>query len=316
MFMAFFALPLSEETYQYGWSKWSHWSNWSTCPVTCGTAMQIRERLQTPCLAIKRDDCPGPASEVEVKACGTDLCKTSLNVAFNKFHSIQGKKNCWRVHHNSKIAGSAGHIRDFYNINSQQGCQEKCQKEAGCCSASFNGKGCWLYRHGNVMSNKAGWTALTNVCQPCTYTPAQGYHQQAAHAQCGKPYHSFTDRKRIATYRGPGRTCDHAVNKHLNPDWSGGNKWYRFTSGAGNHMLTTPRPDYSCGTNAAIYLQTPHPAVKDGIVAGTACGTWQNKIYQTCHTVKIVNCQNFFLYYLPPTNWCSGRYCGSNAALH
>ena len=106
-------------------------------------------------------------------------------------------------------------------------------------------------------------------------------------------------------------TCDNAnVNYRLSPDWKG-EGWYRVVGPAGTRLADTPTKGYYyCGTAAARYVQGNHPTKIGETVSTKACYYYVSNL--PCHKpqdIKIRNCGEYYLYYLPETRSCWQGYC-------
>lgn len=76
-----------------------------------------------------------------------------------------------------------------------------------------------------------------------------------------------------------------------------------------------------CNSDIVTWLNTPHPKVEDGVIAGTVCSNLLAYPHPSafvgftpcqCNQVKhilIQNCSTFYVYMLEPYSRCSSRYC-------
>ena len=70
-------------------------------------------------------------------------------------------------------------------------------------------------------------------------------------------------------------------------------------------------PEYHCGTHDPVWLKDLHPSYEEGNVARKACinsfglndGCFQS------FDINIVNCGDYFVYYLRPFSYCAVAYC-------
>ena len=112
-------------------------------------------------------------------------------------------------------------------------------------------------------------------------------------------YAEITDSSRRAFSAG-GSSCDSSIVK----------KWYRFKlPGANITMLESCIPKNRCGTEAVGWLRTKHPSVADGIVNGDVCFHWGINCCTWRNSIRIRNCDGYFVYELQPTSKCHLRYC-------
>merc|ERR1712020_462395 len=65
-----------------------------------------------------------------------------------------------------------------------------------------------------------------------------------------------------------------------------------------------------CGTHASGWLNDTHPTDIGVAVDSTVCFHWSSNPCYWSSDIQIMNCETYFLYYLPNTpNACSLRYC-------
>ena len=103
-------------------------------------------------------------------------------------------------------------------------------------------------------------------------------------------------------------TCDNTQKaSRLSPDWKG-EGWYRVVGPAGTKLADTPLEIYHCGTIGARYVQGSHPTKIGEIITTKACYK-HDRICERPQDVKIRNCGEYFLYYLPETQSCWQGYC-------
>ena len=70
-------------------------------------------------------------------------------------------------------------------------------------------------------------------------------------------------------------------------------------------------PDYYCGTHAPGWLSGAHPAAADGAVQRKVCFNWVGDCCKWSIDIRVRNCGGFYVYELPPTQFCNLRYCGA-----
>ena len=88
--------------------------------------------------------------------------------------------------------------------------------------------------------------------------------------------------------------------------------WYRFTSFAGAKMPEKKVPENHCGTQAPIWLDGSHPTKKGENVARRACVNVLDIAADGCYdsfNINIINCGDYFVYYLRPPWYCAVAYC-------
>ncbi|XP_036398496.1 uromodulin-like [Megalops cyprinoides] len=112
----------------------------------------------------------------------------------------------------------------------------------------------------------------------------------------------------------PWRATDFTANHSVpvcdsRDDWHG---WYRLYLGESSVQM----PDrcierHRCGTDAPLWLKTPHPAVQDGIVKRRVCGSWEQGCCQfESNPIHVKACPgNYFVYKLVSTSACRLGYC-------
>ena len=68
--------------------------------------------------------------------------------------------------------------------------------------------------------------------------------------------------------------------------------------------------DY-CGTHAPGYIKSSavHPKMTDEVVRAKVCFHWDSNTCKWSTTIKIRNCETFFIYYLVEPLVCRLRYC-------
>ncbi|XP_048104701.1 uromodulin-like [Alosa alosa] len=91
-------------------------------------------------------------------------------------------------------------------------------------------------------------------------------------------HHTSTDAK-----------CDMRVN------WQG---WYRmFLGGESVQMAERCLEPWTCGTQAPLWLKSPHPVVSDGVVQGDVCGSWTQGCCNFEFPIHVKACPgNYYVY--------------------
>ncbi|XP_039521317.1 uncharacterized protein LOC120474774 isoform X2 [Pimephales promelas] len=103
--------------------------------------------------------------------------------------------------------------------------------------------------------------------------------------------------------------CDTAVS------WNG---WYRlFIQGQSVQMPDTCVDEYSCGTNAPLWLNGGHPTVEDGVVTRDVCGHWSNNCcYFQSNPIKVKACPgDFYVYEFVSPTTCHLAYCADSSNI-
>ena len=98
------------------------------------------------------------------------------------------------------------------------------------------------------------------------------------------------------------------VIKKIERDWKGPG-WYRITGEAGTKIVDSPVDKDHCGTDATGWLSGGHPTVAEGEVARTVNFNWGSNTASWSATVKVVNCNTHYVYYLVDTPNCHLGYC-------
>eukprot|EP00088_Acartia_fossae_P059504 TRINITY_DN706_c0_g1_i13.p1 TRINITY_DN706_c0_g1~~TRINITY_DN706_c0_g1_i13.p1 ORF type:complete len:342 (-),score=44.38 TRINITY_DN706_c0_g1_i13:286-1278(-) len=97
------------------------------------------------------------------------------------------------------------------------------------------------------------------------------------------------------------------------PDWVG-TAWYRFVGPSG-HKMPEYAPGYnSCGAWGAGWLRDSHPRVPGKTINATVCFDYGSHCIKPL-SVKVTNCGEFFVYYLPDMPNQGARYCATNEEL-
>lgn len=105
--------------------------------------------------------------------------------------------------------------------------------------------------------------------------------------------------------------CDKVSDFEQSPDWKGEN-WYRMKKPAGTMIPESVQEWRHCGTASPGWLNGSHPIQKNIKVTSQVCfhGTGGSCEYDT--TIDIINCGDYFLYFLPDTPLCFLRYCATD----
>ncbi|KAL1264776.1 hypothetical protein QQF64_005131 [Cirrhinus molitorella] len=96
-----------------------------------------------------------------------------------------------------------------------------------------------------------------------------------------------------------------------NVNWVG---WYRlFINGQSAQMPDTCVDEYSCGTNAPLWMNEAHPAVEDKVVTRHVYSTWGNRCYYSqSNPIKVKACPgNYYVYEFVTPICCVVAYCAA-----
>ncbi|XP_046870522.1 pancreatic secretory granule membrane major glycoprotein GP2-like [Hypomesus transpacificus] len=102
--------------------------------------------------------------------------------------------------------------------------------------------------------------------------------------------------------------CDQYIN------WQG---WSRlFLGGNSTQMPETCVEENMCGTHAALWMTTPHPLLRDGVVERGTCGKWSwgagngNCCTFRSNPIHVKACPgNYYVYKFVKTSYCYLAYC-------
>uniref|UniRef100_A0A8P4GGB3 ZP domain-containing protein n=1 Tax=Dicentrarchus labrax TaxID=13489 RepID=A0A8P4GGB3_DICLA len=92
-------------------------------------------------------------------------------------------------------------------------------------------------------------------------------------------------------------------------DWQG---WYRLF--IGNNSVQMPErciESHMCGTDAPLWLQSPHPLDSEGIVRANVCGSWEGDCCQfQSNLIHVKACpRNYYVYKFVSPTLCRLAYC-------
>ncbi|XP_029184050.2 ZP domain-containing protein-like isoform X1 [Acropora millepora] len=90
--------------------------------------------------------------------------------------------------------------------------------------------------------------------------------------------------------------------------------WYRFRGKAGLNMPQKCVNLNSCGTHSPGWFEGSLPSVPGEISSGKACFNWIGDCCYFVNSVRVKNCDGFFIYELSPTPLCDLQYCGDGVA--
>ena len=124
-------------------------------------------------------------------------------------------------------------------------------------------------------------------------------------------YHSLTDTVRNINHEGEPFYSDKNSCDDTSPGWKGAG-WYRFEDDAGVMMPESYPGLNKCGSGYPGWLQGSHPQGFNETKDVTACFPGSNTECYNSMDIKITNCGDFYVYYLPEVSYCEDRYCGAD----
>ena len=122
-------------------------------------------------------------------------------------------------------------------------------------------------------------------------------------------FKTLTRIERKATSATVSLTCDSMKSSNKSPDWYG-TGWYKISENIGSKIAENPPSVNHCGTAAPAWIQYGGHPTKLGETNESVrvCFVWGGNNCHNSVLIKIRNCGNYFLYYLPDYNGCTG-YC-------
>lgn len=94
-----------------------------------------------------------------------------------------------------------------------------------------------------------------------------------------------------------------------------GRPWFRFSGEAGNHLLNSCPPQFSCGTNVGLWSDEPMPGNIGIVTAITAYGSFYKNCKQFNKSVSVIRCSyalGDFVYRYDGDEHCDFGFCGMN----
>ena len=106
-------------------------------------------------------------------------------------------------------------------------------------------------------------------------------------------------------------TCDFA---DMNNNYTE-RPWFRFAGEAGNVMLDSCPPPYSCGTHVGMWTDQEMPSVVGEVMTTVAFGSWSNNCKMQTRSILVMRCSYDTLYdliYQYNEDWtvCQHSFCG------
>jgi len=209
--------------------------------------------------------------------------------------------------------GEVSNIIQWASASTQMMCYELCRITSGCKFYSWNKPGgtftnyCVLFKACVEKPVCEPWITKSVECigtireSTSTTTPPP--------SQCTN-YQVLNDSTRSVTY-GTGRYGDYKPSRYFktSPDW-GNATWYRMEAPAGVMMPETAPGKDKCGTLDSGYLDGKHPENIYETIDGKACFCGQGDDCVFSRSIKITNCNGYFVYFLEQTNsYYPSRYC-------
>ncbi|XP_028826885.1 uromodulin-like [Denticeps clupeoides] len=101
--------------------------------------------------------------------------------------------------------------------------------------------------------------------------------------------------------------CDIGVN------WQG---WYRlYLNGVSTQMPEDCIQPWMCGTQAPLWMKSPHPTPSDGIVQANVCGSWTEGCCNFQFSISVKVCSgNYYVYKFVKPPYCFLAYCAEPPA--
>jgi len=190
--------------------------------------------------------------------------------------------------------------------DSELSCLELCSKTNGCQFYSYytgnsllgllQKNNCYLY----------STCTATSTCEPFQTGKLECIEQESELPSQCTTYKQLSSAKRKRTY-GSGSYCDSTVRGSGGDDYTGP-AWYRIVGQAGTKLIENNPDKHMCGSSATGYLTEGHPSLRGSVKSVKLCFQW-NSACEWHSSVKITNCGDFFVYYLPNTPVCNLRYC-------
>ncbi|XP_065846383.1 uncharacterized protein [Oscarella lobularis] len=132
--------------------------------------------------------------------------------------------------------------------------------------------------------------------------------QPLLHAACHPDNHKVVDQpwRKISNTATYPRYCDQrsvGIRAH---------GWNRIDPKIGGNMPQSC-PSYNrCGTYGPGWLRDPLPTEKGMEMANTVCFRWNCYCCNYKTPIKVINCGEFYVYWLPPPPRCDMAYCGNH----
>uniref|UniRef100_A0A3P8XCU4 ZP domain-containing protein n=1 Tax=Esox lucius TaxID=8010 RepID=A0A3P8XCU4_ESOLU len=128
--------------------------------------------------------------------------------------------------------------------------------------------------------------------------------------RCGDPCQIYTELN--DSWRSTNVRANHSAPEcDSRGDWRG---WYRmFIGNASVQMPERCISSHLCGTDAPLWLRTPHPVPSDGIVKRRVCGSWERGCCQfQSNPIHVKACPgNYYVYKFVSPTLCRLAYCFS-----
>ena len=98
------------------------------------------------------------------------------------------------------------------------------------------------------------------------------------------------------------------IRSRRSVDWKGAG-WYRITGGAGTKLADFVVAQKHCGTEASGWMAGGHPTVFQGEVTRTVNFNSHGNRAQWTNSIKVINCNTHYVYYLEEAPDCLFGYC-------
>ena len=198
----------------------------------------------------------------------------------------------------------------YYDSSNEQ-VHDQCVLLSSCSSKTSCGSGCHI---GDINCNI---TIPTSTTSTTSTTPTTTVTSTTTTAPNCDDVEYFTLGEQNRNKESPALYPYHSDNEedcHQNgeDDWRG-TGWYRMVEPAGTMIPESKVDQYQCGTPYSGWLAGSHPSNPGEEVSLKVCFRGLVTLCEASVDVKVRNCGDFFLYYLPDTSVigsdCLYRYC-------
>ena len=121
-------------------------------------------------------------------------------------------------------------------------------------------------------------------------------------------YKWLTNSKRKTTSATLGVKCDKSGDSYTSPDWQGAD-WYRIDPSIGTKIPTSATKYQHCGFWGSGYISGGSTPGVGQTIDAKVCFYYNNDNCITPANIKIKNCNDYLIYYLPDVPGCYRGYC-------